>query len=124
MSHVHPLSRDDRGREHEHEHEHGHAHADRHPALTPLVIDVISDQTRAELEASIDAPLTIERGTSGAGAEPPAESNPPPEQPAPREIPARDRERESRTMNSNSTSIADEAAESATGTHVENPQNP
>jgi hypothetical protein len=114
MSHVHPLSRDDRGREHEHD----HAHADRHPALTPLIIDIIPDQTRAELEESINAPLTVERGASGAGAEPSADSDHPPEQPAPREIPARDRERESRTTNSDSTSIADEAAESTTGRDI------
>jgi hypothetical protein len=38
---------------------------DRHPALTPLVIDLIPDQTRAELEASIDEPLTVERGPTG-----------------------------------------------------------
>lgn len=36
-----------------------------HPGLTPLVIDLIPDQTRAEIEATIDAPLTIERGPSG-----------------------------------------------------------
>ena len=35
---------------------------DRHPMLTPLVIDLIPEQTRAEIEASIDEPLTIERG--------------------------------------------------------------
>jgi hypothetical protein len=35
--------------------------ADHHPGLTPLVIDVIPDQTQAELEESIDAPLVVER---------------------------------------------------------------
>jgi hypothetical protein len=35
-----------------------------HPGLSPLVIDLIPDQTRAEIEATIDAPLTIERGPS------------------------------------------------------------
>lgn len=35
-----------------------------HPGLTPLVIDLIPAQTRAEIEASIDAPLTVERGQS------------------------------------------------------------
>lgn len=35
-----------------------------HPGLTPLVIDLIPDQTRAEIEATIDAPLTVERGPS------------------------------------------------------------
>lgn len=35
-----------------------------HPGLTPLVVDLIPDQTRAELEATIDAPLAIERGPS------------------------------------------------------------
>lgn len=44
--------RDDRDREHD---------ADRHPGLTPLVIDLIGDQTQAELEESIDAPLVVER---------------------------------------------------------------
>ena len=42
---------------------------DRHPALTPLVIDVIPDQTRAELEASLDEPLAVERGPAGFDAE-------------------------------------------------------
>jgi hypothetical protein len=50
MSQTH--LRDDGDREHD---------ADRHPGLTPLVIDVIGDQTRAELEESIDAPLVVER---------------------------------------------------------------
>jgi hypothetical protein len=36
-------------------------HDDRDSVLAPLVIDVIPDQTRAELEASIDAPLAVER---------------------------------------------------------------
>ena len=59
-----------------------HEHDDRHPALTPLVIDLIPDQTRAELEAVIDEPLAVQRferhreggdhhsftiGTGGAG---------------------------------------------------------
>lgn len=35
-----------------------------HPGLTPLVIDLIPEQTRAEIEATIDAPLTVERGPS------------------------------------------------------------
>jgi hypothetical protein len=35
-----------------------------HPGLTPLVIDLIPDQTRSEIEATIDAPLTVERGPS------------------------------------------------------------
>jgi hypothetical protein len=34
---------------------------DRDSVLAPLVIDVIPEQTRAELEASIDAPLAVER---------------------------------------------------------------
>jgi hypothetical protein len=34
---------------------------DRDSVLAPLVIDVIPEQTRAELEASIDAPLVVER---------------------------------------------------------------
>jgi hypothetical protein len=37
------------------------ADRDRHPALTSLVIDLIPDQTRAEIEASIDEPLSVER---------------------------------------------------------------
>jgi hypothetical protein len=55
MSHAHPNSTYDRDREHKYRHD------DRHPALTPLVIDLIPDQTRAELEAVIDEPLAIER---------------------------------------------------------------
>ena len=51
MSHARRTDRD-----------HEHDHDDRHPMLTPLVIDVIPEQTRAELEASIDEPLTVERG--------------------------------------------------------------
>jgi hypothetical protein len=34
---------------------------DRDSVLAPLVIDVIPEQTRAEIEASIDAPLAVER---------------------------------------------------------------
>jgi hypothetical protein len=49
MSQTH--LRDDRARDHD----------ERHPALTPLVIDVIPDQTRAELEAVIDESLAVER---------------------------------------------------------------
>lgn len=45
---------------------------DRHPGLTPLVIDLIPDQTRAEIEATIDAPLSVERWPSETGTEPPA----------------------------------------------------
>ena len=71
MSHAHPNSTYDR--------EHKYRHDDRHPALTPLVIDLIPDQTRAELEAVIDESLAVERfgesedhhsftiGTVGAG---------------------------------------------------------
>ncbi|WP_435078579.1 hypothetical protein [Halococcus sp. AFM35] len=55
MSHAHPNSTYDR------EHEHEYRHDDRHPALTPLVIDLIPDQTRAELEAVIDESLAVER---------------------------------------------------------------
>lgn len=40
---------------------------DHHPGLTPLVIDLIPDQTRAELEASIGSPLSVERWPSGVG---------------------------------------------------------
>ena len=62
MSHARRADRD-------HEHDHVRTddydgrddHADRHPALTPLVIDLIPEQTRAELEASIDEPLSVER---------------------------------------------------------------
>jgi hypothetical protein len=36
-------------------------HDDRDSVLAPLVIDVIPEQTRAEIEASIDAPLVVER---------------------------------------------------------------
>jgi hypothetical protein len=49
MSRAHPRA----AREYEHD--------ERHPALTPLVIDLIPDQTHAELEESIDAPLVVER---------------------------------------------------------------
>ena len=52
MSYAHLNPTDDRE----------HDHDERHPALTPLVIDVIPDQTRAELEESISEPLTVERG--------------------------------------------------------------
>lgn len=38
---------------------------DRHPGLTPLVIDLIPDRTRAEIEATIDSPLSVERWPSG-----------------------------------------------------------
>lgn len=56
MSRAHPRTiHDHDDREHEHRHD------DRHPALTPLVIDGIPDQTRAELKAVIDEPLTVER---------------------------------------------------------------
>jgi hypothetical protein len=51
MSHAHPRA----------DREYDHDHANQHPALTPLVIDVIPDQTQAELEESIDAPLVVER---------------------------------------------------------------
>jgi hypothetical protein len=34
---------------------------DRDSVLAPLVIDVIPEQTRAEIEASINAPLAVER---------------------------------------------------------------
>jgi hypothetical protein len=60
MSYAQPSLTHDR--EHESTHADDHDHDDPHPALTPLVIDVIPDQTRAELEASIDEPLTVERG--------------------------------------------------------------
>ena len=46
---------------HDHD-DHEYRHDERHPALTPLVIDLIPDQTRTELEAVIDEPLAIERG--------------------------------------------------------------
>ena len=55
MSHAHPNSTYDHDREHEYRHD------NHHPALTPLVIDLIPDQTRAELEAVIDEPLSVER---------------------------------------------------------------
>lgn len=38
----------------------GRDHA-RHPALISLVIDLIPDETRAEIETAIDAPLVVER---------------------------------------------------------------
>ncbi|EMA56461.1 hypothetical protein [Halococcus thailandensis] len=60
MSYAQTSPTDDRDREHEYRHD-NHDHDDRHPALTPLVIDVIPDQTRAELEAVIDEPLAVER---------------------------------------------------------------
>lgn len=77
MSYAHPNPTYDHDREHEHAHTGNHD--DRHPALTPLVIDVIPDQTRAELEAVIDESLAVEQfgesedhhsftiGTVGAG---------------------------------------------------------
>lgn len=66
MSYAHPNPTDDREHEHRHAHTDDHDdHDERHPALTPLVIDVIADQTRAELEASIDEPLTGERNREG-----------------------------------------------------------
>ena len=55
MSHAHLNPTYDRDREYEYRHD------DRRPALTPLVIDLIPDQTRAELEAVIDKPLAVER---------------------------------------------------------------
>jgi hypothetical protein len=55
MSYAHPNPTYD------HEHARTDDHDERHPALTPLVIDVIPDQTRTELEAVIDEPLAIER---------------------------------------------------------------
>ena len=53
MSYAHSTPTDDR--------EHEYRHENHHPALTPLVIDLIPDQTRAELEAVIDEPLSVER---------------------------------------------------------------
>ena len=64
MSHAHPGPVYDRDHEY-----------DRHPALMPLVIDVIPDQTRAELEASIDESLAVERGPAGWDSENDAASN-------------------------------------------------
>lgn len=61
MSYAQPSPTHDRDHEHTHTDNHDHDHDDRHPALTPLVIDVIPDQTRAELEAVIDEPLAVER---------------------------------------------------------------
>jgi hypothetical protein len=57
MSYAYPSTTREKDRSHTDSHD-----DERHPALTPLVIDVIPDQTRAELEESIDEPLTVERG--------------------------------------------------------------
>lgn len=54
MSRAHPRTI------HDHD-DHEYRHDNHHPALTPLVIDLIPDQTRTELEAVIDEPLAIER---------------------------------------------------------------
>ena len=59
MSYAYPSTT----REQDRSDDHDRGYDERHPALTPLVIDVIPDQTRAELEESIDEPLTVERGT-------------------------------------------------------------
>jgi hypothetical protein len=45
----------------EREHDREDVDDDRDSVLAPLVIDVIPEQTRAEIEASIDAPLAVER---------------------------------------------------------------
>jgi hypothetical protein len=47
----------------EREHDREDVDDDRDSVLAPLVIDVIPEQTRAEIEASIDAPLVVERET-------------------------------------------------------------
>jgi hypothetical protein len=45
----------------EREHDREDGDDDRDSVLAPLVIDVIPEQTRAEIEASIDEPLAVER---------------------------------------------------------------
>lgn len=47
----------------EREHDREDVDDDRDSVLAPLVIDVIPEQTRAEIEASIDEPLVVERET-------------------------------------------------------------